>query len=433
MKKLTLFIILFMGIMPFMHKGKFTLINSASVYAQSYSEEDDCDDTDPASPCYCNPDDPSGPCFVCSDTGDDYEETITGSDNCFTYVDWTEHYWDCETDETTAGSFTNGLTTLTAASVSLSSNSGNVGDAVTVTAGSTTSGNPPITYNYEEYDDDTEDWSTIASTTDESIVYILDVPGEVKFRVTAVSSCGGSVVSSKQNYFATDIPAVNCAFTFDPTMITTKDAGGPAFGDLFGLTQTGSIDFTMGVCSDGTNWHPYLLTVTGHYYSESRLPPGVTEVTGPSGNTNSSNYCDQMIDLENLGYNITGTGTGSWYMLSAVVAHEDFHVSKLSPALHECLADFKALMNSFSLPVLGHSQANALSSLTTTAYSDFTKAAMARYWNLQMALDSIGDEGPGSGTEAAEYAVVDPMVTTICNFSKAPAQNWPPCPGSSCQ
>jgi len=223
MKKLILFIILFMGIMPLMHKGKFTLINSTSVYAQSYSEEDDCDPTDPASECYCDPNDPNGPCFVCSDTGDDYEETITGSDNCFTYVDWTEHYWDCETDETTTGSFTNGLTTLTAASVSLSSNSGNVGDAVTVTAGSTTTGNPPITYNYEEYDDDTEDWSTIASTTDESIVYILDVPGEVKFRVTAVSGCGGTVISSESIYTAIDNGP--CGITGPPKLILSSTTG----------------------------------------------------------------------------------------------------------------------------------------------------------------------------------------------------------------
>ncbi|EHQ30347.1 hypothetical protein [Mucilaginibacter paludis] len=224
-------------------------------------------------------------------------------------------------------------------------------------------------------------------------------------------------------------PPLQCWIVMDPSAIIIKDAGGPV-PEGYGVTSTGPIDFTMDVCSDGTNWKPYITSITGHYYSTSRLMPGTTEVTGPGGNTNSSNYCQQMDDLNNLGSNPSGIGATTWYMLSAIIAHENFHIGRLLPSLKECIPFFKSMMNTYSVPLTGNSQASALA--TFTSYKPLMKAAMERYWNIQQANDSMADEDWNAGPRQAERAVVFPMITTICSFSKAPAQNWPVCPSGVC-
>jgi hypothetical protein len=68
--------------------------------------------------------------------------------------------------------------------------------------------------------------------------------------------------------------------------------------------------------------------VTGNYSMQTRLLPAETEVTGPGGNTAAGNFCAQVTELKAL-----GQCPGAWYMLSAVVAHEHVHETRLLPAL----------------------------------------------------------------------------------------------------
>jgi hypothetical protein len=219
MKKSILFIILFFGILPLMHKGKLSLINTAAVYADSYAQED-CDPNDPNGDCYCDPSDPNGDCFVCTNTGDVYTETITDSDDCFIYKDWTEHYWDCESDELTNGSFINALTSLTGASLTLSYYSGNVGDEIELTAHSSSTGGPQITYTFQEFDP-VDGWVDIPSDTPISVIYKIDQGGESPFRVIATSDCGDRVISDEEDFIA----AVDCSTTVK--LSTNETAGKP--------------------------------------------------------------------------------------------------------------------------------------------------------------------------------------------------------------
>jgi len=165
--------------------------------------------------------------------------------------------------------------------------------------------------------------------------------------------------------------------------------------------------------------------VTGNYSMQTRLLPGVTEVTGPAGNTTAANYCAQINDLDSLG------APGSvWYMLSAVVAHERVHARQFRRALIDpsVIAPLEAAIEAITTPV---------SFLTPTpgfaeffirpdpAFAAALNAAQAN-WLAQILVLVANDHVAGGTTDTEEHAIVDPMRRRICQHARA--NGWPACP-----
>src|SRR5205085_2451182 len=98
---------------------------------------------------------------------------------------------------------------------------------------------------------------------------------------------------------------------------------------VYGQTEAVSITVQFRACLQNGQWCAILESVTGHYAMQTRLLPGQTEVTGPNGNTTLANFCDQVTELNALGF----CNTAQWYMLAAVVDHEHIHEQSLLPAL----------------------------------------------------------------------------------------------------
>lgn len=146
------------------------------------------------------------------------------------------------------------------------------------------------------------------------------------------------------------------------------------------------------------------------------LLPGCTKV----GNTTSSNYCDQVFDLKNLG------GSDTWYMISAVVAHENVHASRLGPGLNDALASIEADVKTLTVPANGQTKAQAISQLRALAGFEVARTDAKGYWDSAYIQLILGDHTTNGPTDVAEHAVVDPVGISICNL-KTSNPSWPAC------
>ncbi|GEM_PF-3099182 len=218
---------------------------------------------------------------------------------------------------------------------------------------------------------------------------------------------------------------------------TTITPGAPPSHALaaneWGWTQEESINVTICAYRNGADWQAFLLTMNGNYSVQARLLAGVTEVTGHGGaapgTTVQANYCNQINDLNALSVN-----WGSWFMVSAIQAHENVHVTRLLPALsHPTVQGALATaINALKTPhVPGMNQAGAIAAIIASPGFAAAIAASMLNWTTRFSILIANDHGPGgvfsraAPTYAAEIAVVNPMITAICSGRPA---GWPACP-----
>jgi hypothetical protein len=190
---------------------------------------------------------------------------------------------------------------------------------------------------------------------------------------------------------------------------------------------------TIRACLTGGQWCAFLQTVTGNYSQQTRLLPAEVEVTGPGGNTTAANFCAQATELKAL-----GNCPGAWYMLAAVVAHENVHATRFLPALQDATVTpvLRTAIEGICVPdAAGMTAASAATAIQgQAAFSAALTSALAN-WLAKILVLVANDHNAGGPTDAAEHGVVDPMVTTICNA--AAANGWgacaacPPAPSSS--
>ena len=190
-------------------------------------------------------------------------------------------------------------------------------------------------------------------------------------------------------------------------------------GCTWGFTFPESVDETCVAAKSGATWKADPTSLQGHFSEQTRLVPAEVEVTGPGGNTTSANHCEQVGELKRL-----GDCPGKWYMLAAVVAHENVHAAHFGPALASAAPDIQADFNAVTVPdAPGKTDATALTELKALPAYATAKGKMQPKW-LQKVLTLVAGDHGGPAA-AAEHTVVDPMVTRICSHAKANA--WPAC------
>lgn len=133
-----------------------------------------------------------------------------------------------------------------------------------------------------------------------------------------------------------------------------------------------------------------------------------------------------------VSYNASsGTYSGEmYYMLSAVAAHENLHVSRILPLVKDLFPNFETGFESISIPNTGQSKQQAQDALQTLpAFITFMDDMIDKYrnkWNAKAASDHAGP------TDDAERAITEPMKTNICNHAKNTTPPWAPCSSSIC-
>jgi hypothetical protein len=150
-------------------------------------------------------------------------------------------------------------------------------------------------------------------------------------------------------------------------------------------------------------------------------------VTGPppGGNSTAANFLAQAADLRALSLN-----WGSWFMLAAIVAHENVHAARLLPALQHAtvVPPLRAAIEALTVPDTGQGEAAAIAALMALPAFRAAEVAALAAWDARYVVLIAGDHGMGAGTSyAAERAVVIPMRTRICAHAAGPA-GWGACP-----
>jgi peptidoglycan hydrolase-like protein with peptidoglycan-binding domain len=197
-----------------------------------------------------------------------------------------------------------------------------------------------------------------------------------------------------------------------------------ALGPLdFGLTFPENVQVGLDVFSNGAVWQPVLTEVVGNYSMQTRLLPGINEVTGPGGNTNAGNYCAQINGLNSL------VGP-NWYMLAAVLAHERVHARQFRPALihPSVIGPLEAALEAVTVPVGLFTPTAGIAELfirMDPAFQAALNAAQAN-WLARILVLVAGDHNAGGRTDTEEHAIVDPMRRRICQHART--SGWPACP-----
>jgi peptidoglycan hydrolase-like protein with peptidoglycan-binding domain len=194
---------------------------------------------------------------------------------------------------------------------------------------------------------------------------------------------------------------------------------------VWGLTFPENVQVTIDVFNNAGVWQPVVTGVTGNYSLQTRLLPGVAEVTGPAGNTTAANYCAQINDLDSLTH-----AAAAWFMLSAVLAHERVHARQFRTALIDPLviAPLEAAIEAITVPATILTPTAGVAEFFIRADPAFAAALNAAQanWLAQILVLVVNDHNPGGTADTEEHAIVDPMRRRICQHARA--NGWPACP-----
>jgi hypothetical protein len=186
------------------------------------------------------------------------------------------------------------------------------------------------------------------------------------------------------------------------------------------MTFPEAVRATISARCDGTKWFAVLTGLTGDFSQQVRRLPGVSEVTG--SNSNATNFCAQATELNDLGH----CPGGKWYMLSAVQAHEDVHLTRFKPALVAKAPTIEATITALSVPdAPGKTAATAATEIAALPAFAAALTAAENTWVHEAATRIAHDHDPGGPCDTAEHGVVDPMVSNIC--SQAKTGKWGAC------
>ncbi|AWW28651.1 hypothetical protein DN752_00010 [Echinicola strongylocentroti] len=196
---------------------------------------------------------------------------------------------------------------------------------------------------------------------------------------------------------------------------------------VWGLTFPENVQVNLEVIDNGAVWQPVIVGVTGNYSLQTRLLPGVAEVSGPGGNSTAANYCNQINDMNSL----TLVG-GNWFMASAVLAHERVHAEKFRDALIDpsVLTPLETAIEGITIPKHFAPNAGIAELMIRVSPTYLTALSNAQTnWLNQILVLVGGDHGAPAGTGPtydAEKEILNPMIRRICHHAKA--NGWPSCP-----
>ena len=116
-------------------------------------------------------------------------------------------------------------------------------------------------------------------------------------------------------------------------------------------------------------------------------------------------------------------------MESAVLAHERVHATRLRPALLAVAPTIEAQVEAITIPDFLAADAASAAVWLKLHPAFWLAVANARaVWDAQYVALINGDHNAGGPTDAAEHAIVDPVLNRICRMAKA--NGWGPCPGT---
>ena len=193
---------------------------------------------------------------------------------------------------------------------------------------------------------------------------------------------------------------------------TVDDKLTRAFGATeWGLTQMLRTTLDITAFCKGEVWKNVVSTADGLVHTKSRLLPGVVEVTAAL--VNAEKDCGTLSRMAtSLKDAADGKAHLGYYMLAAVEAHENLHVTHYKAGVKPAVATFKAAVEALTIPK-GDAKDAADAATKIKALPAYTAALTAfRAAETKAAADTAAHK-PAGDFAKAEHTVVDPMIKTI--------------------
>jgi hypothetical protein len=175
-----------------------------------------------------------------------------------------------------------------------------------------------------------------------------------------------------------------------------------------------TVDITPYYDRASKSWKARITKADQRYTIWYRRIAGVAEASLAAATTQEI-YCTMRTDLANLGY--PPGRSPMWYMTSAVEAHERVHVGELKSSLDPEFGAMKKTIESLSVPFhCGDTLDKAKAALK--ALPDYNRAINTAYNNFVSTFYGPLYPDPNANTDAAEHAVVDPLIKQLDQLAK---------------
>ena len=198
-------------------------------------------------------------------------------------------------------------------------------------------------------------------------------------------------------------PAGRATLNFLP-ILQDQSPGG------WGVTVNDDPVFDITVYASGASWKCVITQADQQTHQGVHLLPGVAEVTPTlvAAETNCTTLKTMATSLSSVASQGPASG---FYMLAAVQAHENVHVTQYRSGLATHYATLKVAVESLTVPLAGHDAASAKAAIK--ALPAFTTAMAAFHAGDVAVNNASGAHSPVAPFNTAEHGVVDPMVATI--------------------
>jgi hypothetical protein len=200
------------------------------------------------------------------------------------------------------------------------------------------------------------------------------------------------------------VPAGRATLNFLPILQDRVPAG-------WGVTAPDRAVIDITAYASGGTWKCVITTADQQTHQGVRLLPGVVEVTPALVAAEAS--CPTLQTMITSLNTVANQGTHSgFYMLAAVQAHEDLHVTQWQTGMAPHYTTLRTAVEALTVPLASHADA-AAAKTAIKALPAFT-AAMATFRAGETTVASAtASHAPIAPFNTAEHGVVDPMIATI--------------------
>ena len=178
----------------------------------------------------------------------------------------------------------------------------------------------------------------------------------------------------------------------------------------WGVTTEDDAAFDITAYASGAMWKCVITKADQQPHQGVRLLPGVTEVT-PALIGGSA--CGPLATMKKSLKDVADQNAHSgFYMLSAVQAHEDLHITQYRAPLPAAYTTLKTAVEALAIP-MASAASPAAAKTAIKALPAFT-TAMATFHAADVAANNAtAGHSPMAPFSAIEHTVVDPMIATI--------------------
>jgi len=199
-------------------------------------------------------------------------------------------------------------------------------------------------------------------------------------------------------------PAGRATINYKPTLMDQAPTG-------WGVTTEDDVVIDISAYTSGTSWKCKITTADQQAHQGVRLLPGVVEVTAALVSGESD--CGKLTTMSTSLNTVANQGANSgFYMISAVQAHENLHITQYRADLNPAYATFRTAVEGLSVPQAGNPDA-ASAKVAIKALPAYTTALATFHAADVAANNKTAAHTNAASFNAVEHGIVDPMIATI--------------------